>query len=68
VQIKTEIATLKLLKHPNVVRLYEVSPLATSETSFFHPFRQELGIFPILFSVFFLFLGAESANGSWVVG
>uniref|UniRef100_A0A453AZ40 Protein kinase domain-containing protein n=1 Tax=Aegilops tauschii subsp. strangulata TaxID=200361 RepID=A0A453AZ40_AEGTS len=27
-QIKTEIATLKLLKHPNVVRLYERLPQA----------------------------------------
>jgi serine/threonine protein kinase len=27
-QIKREIATLKLLKHPNVVRLYEVKLLS----------------------------------------
>jgi len=43
-QIKREIATLKLLKHPNVVRLYEVKlvssllcPLLIDSVLFFSP-------------------------------
>lgn len=31
-QIKREIATMKLIKHPNVIRLYEVDPISLSLT------------------------------------
>ncbi|ONM25544.1 CBL-interacting serine/threonine-protein kinase 1 [Zea mays] len=34
-QIKREIATLKLLKHPNVVRLYEVKLVSASKTKIY---------------------------------
>lgn len=72
-QIKTEIATLKLLKHPNVVRLYEVRVHAFSP-KFFPP--QTVRSIRCLFSPGFFPLKCSwgehgrrrNGLGTWVVG